>query len=279
MVKFFGWLAGILLLLYIALCLLFYFLQEHFMFYPQKVPADTRFTYPYQFEEFFIEVAEGVKLNGLLFKGMGSESNPNQQNDDRSSRGLIFYLHGNAGSLNTWGYAAEEFLQEGYDVFILDYRGFGKSDGKIESQEQLFQDVEKVYQEIQKLYQEQKIIITGFSIGTGPASWLASRYQPDMLILMAPFYNMTELANHHFSFLPSFILRYPFKNNHYLREVEAAVVLIHGTEDEIIPYESSLKLKEHLGSEVHLFSLEGIGHNNMGTSTQYRKIIEELLNE
>ena len=279
MLKFLGWVAGIILLLYIAVCLLFYFLQEQFIFYPQKLPADTRFTYPYQFEEYFIEVEEGVKLNGLLFKGQGSEKNTPQRNIKSKDRGLVFYLHGNSGALNTWGYSADEFLAEGYDVFILDYRGFGKSEGKIESQEQLFQDVEKVYQEISKLYQEQKIIITGYSIGTGPASWLAARYQPDMLILIAPFYNLTELAKHHFSFLPSFLLRYPLKNNKYLQEVGAPVVLIHGSEDETIPYESSLKLKEDLGEKVLLFSLEGVGHNNIGNSSQYRRILSEILNE
>lgn len=239
------------------------------MFFPQKLPKDSKFSYPYKFEEHFIEVEEGVELNGLLFKAEAG-------ND---SRGLIFYMHGNAGALNTWGYAADEFLQEGYDVFIPDYRGYGKSDGKINSQEQLFSDMEKVYLEIEKLYQDQEIIITGFSIGSGPATWLASRYQPDMLVLIAPFYNMTELASHYFPFLPSFILRYPFRNNEYIQDVKAPVVLIHGTEDEIIPYGTSLKLKERLKSEVHLFNLEGVGHNNISGSLQFRKVIRELLSK
>ena len=279
MIKFFGWLIGILLLLYIAVCLLFYFFQERFLFFPQKLSADTRFTYPYTFEEFFIEVGEGVKLNGLLFKAEAGKSKQEDTGPGSAARGLVFYLHGNAGALNSWGYAAEEFLQEGYDVFIPDYRGYGKSEGNISSQKQLFRDMEQVYLEIRKPYQERKIIITGFSIGSGPASWLASRHQPDMLILIAPFYNMGELANHYFPFLPSFILRYPLRNNQYIREVEAPVALIHGRQDEIIPYESSLKLKEHLKSEARLYSLEGVGHNNISSSPQYRKVIAELLAE
>lgn len=273
MIKIFGWLLGILLLLYIAVCLLFYFFQERFLFFPQKLSADTRFTYPYDFEEYFIEVAEGVKLNGLLFKAEAGK-----RGQDAAARGLVFYLHGNAGALNSWGYAAEEFLQEGYDVFIPDYRGYGKSEGVISSQRQLFKDMEKVYLEIRKPYQDRKIIIAGFSIGSGPAIGLASRYQSDGLILIAPFYNMRELARHYFPFLPSFILRYPFRNNEYLRGVEAPVALIHGREDEIIPYESSLKLKKHLKYELRLFSLEGVGHNDISSSPRYGKVLRELLN-
>jgi alpha-beta hydrolase superfamily lysophospholipase len=269
MIKLIGGVIGILMLLYMVICLLFYLFQERFLFFPQKLPKDSRFSYPYKFKEYFIEVEEGVRLNALLFKAETL----------KDSRGLIFYLHGNAGALNSWGYAADEFLQEGYDVFILDYRGYGKSEGKITSQKQLFQDVEQLYLEIQKLYKGQEIIIAGFSIGSGPATWLASRYQPDMLILMAPFYNMTELANHYFPFLPSFILRYPFNNNKLIQKIEAPVVLIHGKEDEIIPYESSLKLKEHLKSEVHLFGLERVGHNNISGSTEFKNVVRELLSQ
>lgn len=279
MIKFIGGLLGILLLLYVVICLLFYFFQEGFLFYPQKLPADARYNYPYRFNEYFIEVEEGVKLNGLLFKAAKGRNSSDRQHQPGHSRGLIFYLHGNAGSLNSWGYAADEFLQEGYDVFIPDYRGYGKSDGRISSQQQLFQDMEKVFLEISTSYKGKEIIITGFSIGSGPASWLASRYQPSRLILIAPFFNMTELASHYFPFLPSFILRYPFKNNQYIREVDAPVVLIHGRNDEIIPYESSLKLKEQMPSEVRLFILEGVGHNNISGSSQFRKVLREVLKE
>ena len=277
MIKFLGWVLGVTFLLYIVVCLFFFFFQEAFLFYPQKLPTDARFTYPYKFEEYFIEVEEGVRLNGLLFRAGNRRNGPGTQGSDDNVQGLVFYLHGNAGSLNSWGYAAAEFLEEGYDVFIPDYRGYGKSDGKISSQKQLFQDVEKVFLEVRKLYQDKEIIITGFSIGTGPASWLASRYQPDRLMLIAPFFSVTDLANRYFPFLPSFILRYPLKNHEYIREVNAPVVLIHGTDDEIIPYSSSLKLKEALGSEVQLYGLEGLRHNNISGSPQFRKVIPEIL--
>lgn len=267
MIKIFVGLVFILVLIYIIICLLIYFFQERLMFFPQKISADSIFSYPYNFDELFYEVEEKVRLNALLFKA----------ENQNVLQGLVFYLHGNAGALNTWGYAADEFLQEGYDVFIPDYRGYGKSEGEITSQKQLFQDVEQLYLKISRHYQEKKIIITGFSIGSGPASWLASRYQTSMLLLIAPFYSMTELANHYFPFLPSFLLRYLLKNNEYVLRAKAPVVLIHGKKDEIIPYESSVKLKGQGGSAISLIALQGVKHNDISGSPQFRKALNEVL--
>jgi uncharacterized protein len=71
-------------------------------------------------------------LNGLLFKA-------------DSSKGVIFYLHGNAGNIGSWGNVATTYTKLNYDVFIIDYRGYGKSEGKINGQEQLFNDNEAAY--------------------------------------------------------------------------------------------------------------------------------------
>ena len=100
-------------------------------------------------------------MNGVLFKA-------------DSSKGLIFYLHGNAGSINSWGEIAKTYTDLDHDVFILDYRGYGKSEGSITSQDQLFRDLQIVYDEVKKRYREDKVIVLGYSIGTAPAAKIAS---------------------------------------------------------------------------------------------------------
>ena len=91
-----------------------------------------------------------------------------------------------------------------YDVYILDYRGYGKSQGSIESKDQLFSDVESAYKEIKKRYPENKIIILGYSVGTGLASKLASVNNAELLILQAPYYSLRDEMKQKFSFLPVF---------------------------------------------------------------------------
>lgn len=285
MLRFFFWLIAILLLLYIVLCLFFYFFQERLIFYPTKLRSDVEFSYTAEFEELFFEVEEGVRLHGLLFRARSAVDDLDRQaSTDRSpfstgpsSPGLVFYLHGNAGALDSWGYAADVFLEEGYDVFILDYRGYGKSEGEISSKKQFLNDVAIVWEEIGKQYREEDIIISGFSIGSGPAAWLASQNKPKMLILQAPYYSLENLAKRYFPFLPAALLRYNFTTWQYLQKVDAPIVLMHGTADEIIPYESSLMLKEQLEEDTRLYTLEGLGHNNMSLSREYRRIIKEIL--
>lgn len=216
-----------------------------------------------------MEVEEGVKIHGLLFKAP-SRPAPAEQ-------GLVFYLHGNAGALDTWGYAADAYLERGYDVFILDYRGYGKSEGTISSKAQFLSDVETAYQEMRKYYRQEDIIIAGFSVGSGPAAWLAARYRPALLILKAPYYSLRDLAQNYFPFLPGQLLKYNFTTHEYLQEVQAPVVLIHGTLDEIIPYQSSIKLKEHLKASDTLIPLDGASHNGIELHPAYKKALDRLL--
>src|SRR5436190_19922878 len=89
--KLFLWLLGIVLTLYVAGCALLYFKQEKILFHPKTLSKDFQFSYKdAQFEERNIKATDGTELSGLLFKA-------------DSSKGLIFYLHGNAGALDTWG--------------------------------------------------------------------------------------------------------------------------------------------------------------------------------
>jgi alpha-beta hydrolase superfamily lysophospholipase len=117
---------------YVAICILAYFFQERIIFFPERLSPDHEFDFDGHHEEVFITTTGGAKLNGLLFKAP-------------DAKGLIFYLHGNAGSLNSWGDVAATYTRLGYDVFLLDYRGYGKSEGEVTSEDELVQDVRDAY--------------------------------------------------------------------------------------------------------------------------------------
>ncbi len=179
---------GLFISCIIIFTLLFMF-QEKLIFFPQKLDENYQFNFDQNFEEINIKTDDGFFLNGILFKA-------------NNSKGLIYYLHGNAGSLSTWGYVAKTYTDMNYDVFILDYRGYGKSEGKIISQEQLFRDSQFVYDELKKMYNEEQIFVLGYSIGTGMASKVASSNNPKRLILQAPFYSLTDLIQNIYPFIP-----------------------------------------------------------------------------
>lgn len=253
-----------LLGLYILLCGLLFLFQEKLIFFPQKLDKNYPFKFGQYFEELNIKSSDGKLLNGLLFKA-------------DSSKGLIFYLHGNAGSLSSWGQAAETYTDLNYDVFIFDYRGFGKSEGKIIGQEQLFEDSQIVYDELKKKYNEDKIIVLGYSIGTGLASKLASTNTPRILILQAPYYNLTDMMKQWFPFIPTFILKYKLATNEYLKNCKMPVVIFHGSQDEVIYHGSSIKLKEEFKQKDTLITLNGQGHNGMTHNKDYKVALKKIL--
>ena len=250
--------------LYIVLCGLLYFFQEKLIFFPQKLDKNYQFLFRQKFEELNIKATDGKLINGLLFKA-------------DSSKGLIFYLHGNAGDLSSWGEVAKTYTDLNYDVFIIDYRGYGKSEGEISGQTQLFEDNQTAYNELKKKYNEENIIVLGYSIGTGLASKIASTNNPKRLILQAPYYNLTDMMKQHFSFIPTFILKYKFASNEYLKSCKMPVVIFHGNQDEVIYYGSSLKLKEEFKKQDTLLTLNGQGHNGMTDNEEYKTELRKIL--
>ncbi|MBZ9728720.1 alpha/beta hydrolase [Salegentibacter sp. JZCK2] len=251
---------------YILICLLLYVFQEKMIFLPQVLGKDFKFSFRENFEERFIEMGDGKKLNALLFKA-------------ENSQGVIFYLHGNAGSLEDWGSVAETFMNLDYDLFIPDYRGYGKSEGNIKNEEQLHQDIQILYEHLKLDYSENKIIVLGHSIGSGMAAKVAAANNPRLLILQAPMYSLPDLVKNTppFNIFPRFLIRYKFSTGNYLKEAEIPVAVLHGDEDEIIYYGSSLKLQQEFKSQDTLITLEGYGHNNFLGTEPYRREIEEVL--
>lgn len=194
-----------------------------------------------------------------------------------SSKGLIFYLHGNAGSLRSWGRVAAAYTGMNYDVFILDYRGYGKSEGTISSEEQFYGDVQSAYDEIKKRYSESDIIILGYSIGSAPAAKLASTNNPAMLILQAPFYNMWDIVKQRLPVIPPFLLKYKFFVNEFVKNSKMQVIIFHGDLDEVIYYGSSLKLKNEFKPQDTLITLSGQTHNGMTDNPDYLTAVRKIL--
>ena len=254
----------VLAVIYIVVCGLLYFFQEKIIFYPEKLSKDFRFYFDGKFEEINIKMNDNKTLNALLFKS-------------DNTKGLIFYLHGNGGSLRSWGEVAKTYTDLDYDVFILDYRGYGKSEGKITSQQQLFQDIQTAYNLMKTRYDENKIIVLGYSVGTGPATRLASTNHPEMLILQAPYFNMTSVMKRKMPVIPTLILRYKLQTNEFIKDCKMPIVIFRGNMDEVIDYNDALELKKLFKPSDTLITLNGQGHNGITDNPDYKMALKEIL--
>jgi hypothetical protein len=250
--------------LILGVLLTFYFLQEKIIFSPIKLAKDYHYPFENEFEERFYEVDSGIQLNCLLFKA-------------KKSKGLIFYVHGNADNLRYWGDFAPFFVQLGYDVFMYDFRGFGKSDGKIKGERLLQRDAKRLYEKMLLEYDATRIHIYGFSLGTGIASRLASKQACASLFLEAPYFNFIQLINYHKAYLPAtWISRYYFRTNRYLTSVQVPIYLFHGTEDRKVPFYLGERLKNEI-PEINFFKVEGATHNEMQEMELFKKEMNRIL--
>jgi uncharacterized protein len=254
----------LLAIFYLLICVGLYFLQEKLLFFPEKLDKNYKFSFHQPFEEINIKTKNGKLINGVLFKA-------------DSSKGLIFYLHGNAGSLNTWGDVAKRYTDLHYNVFILDYPGYGKSEDAIKSKVQLFDAIQTAYNEMKNRFHEDSIVVLGYSVGTGPAAHLAETNHPKMLILQAPYFSLTDLMRHTYPIIPTFLLKYKFQTNQYLKDCKMPVVVFHGDQDRVIYYGSSLKLKKEMKPGDTLITLRGQGHNDITDNPEYVATLKTIL--
>lgn len=254
----------ILLSLYLGLCLFLYFFQHLFFFRPERLAHSFQYKYPFPFEELNFDMEDGGRINAIHFKV------PN-------SRGVVYYLKGNSKSIKGWGKFAKDFVSNGYDFFMMDYRGFGKSRGK-RSQERMFNDAQYIYKWLSQSYPEDKIILYGRSWGSGIAARIASWNKPAMLILDSPYFSFVYNTNRYLFFLPTrWILRYDIRTDLYLKSTACPVHIIHGTKDRLISFSQSEKLKVLYPDKITLHGIEGARHNNLPDYPEFFEILYEIL--
>lgn len=255
-----------LVILYLVLIAALTLFQEKLIFLPSKLPVDYEYQFTETFEEINLEATDEAILNALHFK----VKNP---------KGVILYFHGNAGDLSRWGEITSFFTKFNWDVLVMDYRSYGKSTGKL-SELALYEDAQLFYEYVSKQFNEENIIVYGRSLGSAFATKVASDNQPKMLILETPFYNLASVAKKRFPIFPvDYLIKYEFKSNEYIEEVNSKIVFFHGTEDQVVPYTSGMNLYELATPKngKHFITIEGGHHNNLATFKAYKNEIEKIL--
>lgn len=257
------WLVGGI---YVVLMIIAYFIQDKFIFKPEKLSQDFEYVYDIPFRELFFDIEPGVRINGLQF----SRPDPH---------GLVLYFHGNSRSIKGWAKYATDFYRYNYDVVLVDYRGFGKSTGK-RSEQAMLSDMQVVYEKLQEQYAQKDMIVYGRSLGSGFAAKLASANTPRYLILDAPFYNFSRAVQ---KFLPIFplriMLRYKLRTDIWIKKVKCHTYIIHGTRDWLIPIKHSIALQKVNPRGITLIRIDGGGHNNLPSFPEYHNFIRDILAE
>lgn len=254
--------------LYLLLCLVYYLFQERLIFIPVHRKSSRSLALTKKFEEFQLPTPNEGSIHCLLIK----------TNAERA-RGVIFYLHGNTGSMQRWSHMGQELTDFEYDVLVLDYRGYGKSKGK-RSERILHEDMNSIYSWLKIEFSYERHIIYGRSLGSGFAVPLAAKNDCDALILETPFLSLAHIAFKHAPFIPiKLLLRYPLRSDRKIRQVDAPVLIFHGTKDKLVPFRSAFALFKLIeeNPKNEMVTIPDGKHNNLGIYPVFRERLRAWL--
>ncbi len=248
--------------IYIIVLLVLFLFQERLIFWPTSLPQDYTFK---RGKEFYLKVDENVELSCLKF-------------DRLYEKGVVLYLHGNRGSNKRCSYQANKMYEQGYDIYMPDYRGYGKSDGKIHSEQVFFDDVQILYNQLKEKYGESKITIIGYSIGTGAATYLAANNSPKNLILLAPYTSVSAIKNNKIPFgwiIPNFLIKYQFDNKKRIKSVKCPIDIFHGNQDKLIDISLGKELANQ-NNQSNFHEIKGAGHRAVLFHNTFLRFLRNL---
>ena len=250
--------------IYLLLMGILHVFQEKLIFLPEGIAENYSYNFPFDFEEINLKTVDNEIINALHIKA-------------EKPKGIILFFHGNQGNLIRWGKISSYFTQFNYDVFVIDYRGYGKSTGAFD-EAQMYNDALLSYNHVRKQFSEENIIVYGRSLGTTFAVKVASENKPKHVILEAPFYSLHNAANHKYKVIPKFLLSFKFNSYLLIPIIKSPITIFHGTDDKITPYKGSQELFKLIStSKKELILLENGTHHDVRDFKKYTNALKFIL--
>ncbi|MBL7761466.1 MAG: alpha/beta hydrolase [Sediminibacterium sp.] len=256
----------LLLVIYAVAGTALYFVQDKLLLHPVAVDADSAYAFREPHRELFLPFDSATRLHVVQFTV-----------PDSLRKGVALYFHGNKTNISRYAPYAGTFTRNGYEVWMIDYPGFGKSTGTV-SEPLLYESALQLYKLARASYSTEQIVIYGKSLGTGIAAELAAVRDCRQLILETPYYGLSALVGSYLWMYPvSRMMHLQLPTYQYLPKVTAPVTIFHGTKDELIPYRNAAKLKPLLKKQDRFISVEGGKHNNLLNDSLVQRTLDSLL--
>ena len=253
-------------LLYSLIGIILYYLQEYFLFHPEKLDSNYAYHFDGPFEELKIPGNQTDTISLVKFFPV-----------DSVRRGVVLYYHGNKQNIGRYARFAKNFTQHGYEVWMEDYPGFGKSRGK-RTEDKLYEQAMQVWQMAKSKYGELNIILYGKSLGTGIASYVASQTDCKRLILETPYYSIPDLFKTYAPIYPAASMSvYQLPIYQFMEEVKMPVTIFHGTKDRVIPFFCAAKLIAELKPVDRFIMIPGGTHHNLNEYPVMQRTLDSLL--
>ncbi len=260
----------ITIIIYFVAGVILYLFQDKILFHPVVLPQNYAYHFDTEFEEINVHADDKSSYNIIKFLPQNGSA----------IKGAVLYFHGNRENINHYAEFAPNFTRRGYEVWMCDYPGFGKSTGTLNEQA-LYDEALQLYKMARaKGFSTDSIIIYGKSIGTGIAAQLAGIRDCKRLILESPYYSATALAQHYFRMFPvRLLMHFKIPTYEFFPEIKAPITIFHGTDDGTIPYNQAEELKSLMKHGDELISIEGGHHNDLNDFPLMKRKLDSLLTQ
>ncbi len=228
------------------------------IFFPSAQLDETPEDYGFSHEDVSVRTGDGVTLFGWFLRTPAEE------------RGAILFFHGNAGNISHRLFKMGGWLERGFSVFLIDYRGYGRSQGAIRHEEDILRDARAALDWLRqtKGYEDSKIILYGESLGTYPAIRFAGEGRFGGLILESAFTSFADLGKKHYAFIPeamraALLKNFEFPNLKFVSKIRTPVFILHGDRDTVSPVEMARRIFDLAPEPKELWVVPGAGHNDI----------------
>jgi len=235
---------------YLILAALLYVFQGGLIYYPERQLVATPNQFGLDYEPVFFEADDGVRLSGWYL-----EANP--------ARSVLLFFHGNAGNISHRIVSLQLFNRLGLSTFIIDYRGYGESEGK-PSEAGTYLDAEAAWRYLveQRKVDPSQIVIFGRSLGAAVASYVASKHTPRALIIESAFTSVADLAGRYYPFMPvQWITRFEYNTLDYVSAMKCPLLVVHSRQDDIVPFSHGRRIFDAAPRPKEFLEIIG-GHND-----------------
>lgn len=224
----------------------------------------------------------GLTFRNVEFVGLGGRRLHGWYVPAENAHFTLLYCHGNAGNIGHRVEAVRAFVQRGLSVFVFDYAGYGRSEGK-PSEAGTYADARAAYDHLVETegLRPERIILFGRSMGTAVAIELATRVRHAAVILEASFTSARELGASMYPWLPMrFLVRVRYDAQSRVADVSSPKLFVHSLEDEMVPFGMGRRLYNRANRPKTLVRVRG-GHNDvyLQPGSEYERVLEAFLEE